>query len=431
MVSEGSACIEEMDTSECPGIEPADPARVRLGDNVLSAKFVKELEHFYDKADMHDRAKCLQLITSVKKCEDLTKHMKKLQRPKTAMPAFGCSNSCMLDPYQTSYGSDYPYKTGGQIWAVRPMTSVGYVTSIPKSKPLGPTVYDVEYCRKFQRPASPERAATSSGQRNNKPHPPKSFLVWKFPSNTRSYQDTGNKQFEELTNEKLRQITKRLCHSVYQNDYLGIPQGFQVKSAFSLPTNWKENVPYGKNSTQRENYQLPQQLQELRVATTRYGSNVHKQTPAVAAIPTANKRLLDVNGRTTYDRHFNDNAGLVTEQIRNAIQQQNAETLRKICGFEEGQSHIGKLLEEFEEPEPPLSRNIQAVTESQPATQRSRWSSSVEKGHRPSSPAASYIAQEAQSAKSYRLIRPVTSTKFPYQATSPVSVPFTPPLFLS
>lgn len=53
-------------------------------------------------------------------------------------------------------------------------------------------------------------------------------------------------------------------------------------------------------------------------------------------VPTANKRLLGVNGRTTYDRHFNDNAGSVTEQIRNAARQQNAETLRKICGFEEG-----------------------------------------------------------------------------------------------
>lgn len=103
-----------------------------------------------------------------------------------------------------------------------------------------------------------------------------------------------------------------------------------------------------------------------------------------------------------------------------------------------GQSHIGKLLKEFEEPEPPVSRNIQAVTESQLPTQRSRWPSSMKKGYRPSSPAASHIAQKAQniahSAKSYRSVCPATSTKFPYQVTpvtSPVSVPFTPPLFLS
>lgn len=99
-----------------------------------------------------------------------------------------------------------------------------------------------------------------------------------------------------------------------------------------------------------------------------------------------------------------------------------------------GQSHIGKLLKEFEEPELPVSRNIQAVTESQPPTQLSRWPSSMKKGYRPSSPAASHIAQKAHSAKSYQSVCPATSTKFPYQVTpvtSPVSVPFTPPLFLS
>ncbi|CAG5122555.1 unnamed protein product, partial [Candidula unifasciata] len=213
-----------------------------------------------------------------------------------------------------------------------------------------------------------------------------SFLVWKFPSKSRSKQVPGDKQLQELTDEKLRQITKRLCHSVYQNDYLGIPQGFQVKSAFSLPTNWKDNVPYGKNSTQHENYQPPQQLQELTAATTRYGSNVNKQVPAIAAIPTANKRMIGVNAKTTYDSHFNDNVGSVTEQIRDASRKQEAETLRKICDFKKGKN-------------PSL--------------------------------AASLIAQRTHSARSYQSIPPATNTKSPHEAPTPMTPIFTPPLFLS
>lgn len=50
------------------------------------------------------------------------------------------------------------------------------------------------------------------------------FMVWKFPSKTQVSQP-GMPWSEELTNEKLNQVTKRLCRSTYQRDYLGIPQG--------------------------------------------------------------------------------------------------------------------------------------------------------------------------------------------------------------
>lgn len=50
-------------------------------------------------------------------------------------------------------------------------------------------------------------------------------MVWKFPSKITETQGGGAMLSETVTNEKLQQITKRLCQSVYQNDYLGFPQG--------------------------------------------------------------------------------------------------------------------------------------------------------------------------------------------------------------
>lgn len=49
-------------------------------------------------------------------------------------------------------------------------------------------------------------------------------MVWKFPSKARAEQ-SGSPWSEELTNEMIQQVHKRLCQSTYQSDYLGIPQG--------------------------------------------------------------------------------------------------------------------------------------------------------------------------------------------------------------
>ncbi|XP_059178423.1 uncharacterized protein LOC131957696 [Physella acuta] len=272
------------------------------------------------------------------------------------MPAFGHKETSALNPYSTSYERDFPPKSDFGVWAIRPMTSGGYATTVPKSQPPGPTTYDVEFCKKSQRPSSPERAGTASGQRNNRPHPTQSFMVWRLPHNYHKNNVQNEAVSEELTNEKLNQITRRLCHSTYQTDYLGIPQGFQVKSAFNLPSNWRENVPYGMESNQRTSYQTPFQQQQLVVPVTRYGSNGQKHVPALAVVPTANKRLIGINGRTTYDRHYNDNAGPVIEQIRDVGKKLGVEALRKHYQQSTGQDKelIGKLLEEYNINQTPL-----------------------------------------------------------------------------
>lgn len=431
----------------------------------MSPQFLKQLEYYYDKAGIHDKARCLELITSVRLGEELKAHTKKPLRPNTAMPSFGYTGAPLLSHYRTTYKKDYPPKTDEGVWAFRPMTSQGYATQLPESQPLGPTTYDVEFCKKDQRPASPERIGTASGNRNNKPHPPQSFMVWRFPRKTRynnkncSTDPDSPRLDEDLTNQKLNQITKRLCHSVYQNDYLGIPQGFQVKSAFTLPPDWRENVPYGMDSNQRESYQLPFQQPELIVPTTRYGSNTKKMYPSVAVIPTANKRLIGVNGRTTYDRHFNDNAGPVIQQIRDVGRKLGAQSLQKELAKSSGSDKnlIGKLLEEYGTQSPLPTAYERPVCPTPPAhtksprlssrsatpltTHRSNQLSSHGRFQAVSRPPSAASKSSRASSPAYKprpnvpaataIMLPCHSPTQPKLPTTPLSVPYTPPVFLS
>ena len=65
---------------------------------------------------------------------------------------------------------------------------------------------------------------------------------------------------------------------------LNLIAGFQVKRAFTLPPDWKANVPYTLDSVARYSYQKPNPQEELQVPITRYGSNRKK---AVAATGTS------------------------------------------------------------------------------------------------------------------------------------------------
>ena len=49
-------------------------------------------------------------------------------------------------------------------------------------------------------------------------------MVWRFPSKAKPEQD-NSPWSEQVTDEMIGQVHKRLCQSTYQSDYLGIPQG--------------------------------------------------------------------------------------------------------------------------------------------------------------------------------------------------------------
>lgn len=296
----------------------------RFGEDTISPGLVEDLQKFYDKTEsLQDKAKCLELITSVQLGETVKDHA--LQRPHSAMPVVGQDHSKnYLSPYQTSYNRDYPLKKPLDTVAVRPMTSQGFLPQ--KDSPV--TNYSEEFKKKNQRPITPLRPGSASGNRVNRPHPPQSFLVWKFPQRSADEQPQA-RWSEELTNDMINQVHRRLCQSTYQTDYMGLPQGFQVKSAYQLPPDWKENIPYSLDSIQRYCYQNHAQPPELTLPSTRYGSNRKKQLPASGTIPTASARQMHIRSRTTYDRHYNDNADAVTQQIRELGYKLGAEALRK------------------------------------------------------------------------------------------------------
>ncbi|XP_025087381.1 LOW QUALITY PROTEIN: testis-expressed protein 26-like [Pomacea canaliculata] len=297
----------------------------RLGDDVLTESFARTLEQYYDKADRRDQAKCLELLASLKTGQEVRRDDFLVRRPKTAMPELGMSDKhCLTKPYETTYAREYVPRPDPDVRALRPMTSHAF--SGPRSAPpVGSiTTYQDEFFRKNQRPATPIRSGTASGDRNNKPHPPQSFIVWKLPSKGQRFQPPSPWS-EEVTNEKLNQVTKRLCRSVYQDRLLGIPQGYQMKSAFNLPPDWKERVQYSVDSFQRSTYQVPQQQPEHAVPTTRYGASQRMASKGI--VPSSNATCLDIRSRTTYDRHYNDNAGAVADQIRDTNRRLEREAL--------------------------------------------------------------------------------------------------------
>lgn len=52
--------------------------------------------------------------------------------------------------------------------------------------------------------------------------------------------------------------------------------GFQLKSAYTLPPDWKADIPYTLDSVARYSYQNPSQPEKLKLPISRYGSNKKK-----------------------------------------------------------------------------------------------------------------------------------------------------------
>ncbi|RUS85557.1 hypothetical protein EGW08_006700, partial [Elysia chlorotica] len=102
--------LTSLGVGAAPGAMDLINTETRVGDSVLSPQFLKQLEYYYDKAGVHDKARCLELITSVRLGEELRAQATRPPRPSTAMPNLGYSGAPLLSPYQTSYKKDYPPK---------------------------------------------------------------------------------------------------------------------------------------------------------------------------------------------------------------------------------------------------------------------------------------------------------------------------------
>ncbi|XP_074651528.1 testis-expressed protein 26-like [Tubulanus polymorphus] len=324
---------------------PMDPTNAeylqletRLGQDTLSPGFARYLEKYYKKASSADKAKCLELLTSLNIQKEISDQIKQPRppsstrsksavplsyrenidtqplenlrprsppkRPKTAMSSVGKPQRGV---YLTTYKREYPNREPPIVNADRPKSSNAFTASYDLSGPLGTTTYNGQFYKKPTRKQEPIRTGTASGQRQNNPHPAQSFMVWRFPR--KSFHNVGENRGElvnELTDEVMDQVCRGKCRTTYQTDYLGIPQGVKMQEAMNLPEDWKSKVPFTLDTSTRYSYQSPEKIVPLQGNVSRYGCNRQKHKSAFGTVPTCSSRYFHVNARTTYSTDYND-----------------------------------------------------------------------------------------------------------------------------
>ncbi|XP_066555809.1 testis-expressed protein 26 isoform X2 [Amia ocellicauda] len=213
------------------------------------------------------------------------------------------------DPYETSNNRDFIYRPNSATQAVRPTTSKAYRVSYELGDPVGASFYSQEFCWKpFSKPDH-IRSGTSSGNRRNNPHPSQSFMVWQLPKQEKQISTDSRSPWKKPpSEEEIRKALTAQYRSTYKTDYLGIPQGFQVKHVIPAPLNWKRDIPRCSLTETRHHYQPPKHNPDLRSSTSRYGSNTQHRVPAKGVVPSVTYEHIKIqeNGKqlTTYDRHF-------------------------------------------------------------------------------------------------------------------------------
>lgn len=237
---------------------------------------------------------------------DIGSDYKGALRPKSAMAAI---ENQLMNPYATSYDINYGHHPHGNksSAADRPGTSRGYTASYKLSGPIGTTHFDDEYCLKKGEKAVPIRSGTSSGSRSNNPHPDQSFMVWRYPKERKfnngetSGAPAANRNYRKLTDGVLDEIVRDNFRSTYDQDYMGIPQGYQMKDAIGAPDDWRDQVPRPLDTSCRRTYKPPVQHPAHKLGTSRYDCNKLYVQPAVGIVPTVSKQHV-VNQKNTKEK---------------------------------------------------------------------------------------------------------------------------------
>ncbi|XP_070553251.1 testis-expressed protein 26-like [Ptychodera flava] len=309
------------------------------GEEYLGPELISHLENFYYKAsDPNDKKQCVRLLAALTLGKEVQKKerqlrdqekAKKIHRPKTAMPSLGHRRK---PPVETHYWQEYPgidVTKHLRYPEQRPSTTKNSYTARRELRSsLGTPHYSEEYSNKPYSMREPIRSGTSSGNRRNNPHPFESFMVWKFPKHI----PEDHKEYPfPLTDSMLEQICHDKFKSTYQDDYLGLPQGYTVKSAYSGYEDWREKIPYTLDSTTRYTYQAPRQPKELQENSSRFGCNTKRHLVATGIVPHAPSRshLVTIRNRTTYDREFGRILPPGTVQIERALESGQIESYLK------------------------------------------------------------------------------------------------------
>ncbi|KAM4795310.1 testis-expressed protein 26 [Rhinophrynus dorsalis] len=256
-----------------------------------------------DKCDL--LASCLLLSSKVGDKEHPKPKERTPARPKTALAMLGGN---IWDPYETTTNREYTHKVSS-VQALRPKTSNGYRNPYCLSDPVGMSIYSDEFCWKPYSKAEPIRTATATGTRNHNPNPNKNFTAWKLSrEEQKRYLDRRSPWINPPSTEEIQRAMRAQFCSTYRGDFLGIPQGFQVKYALHPSLNWKKEIPRPPDTESRFNYQIQPHAAELRDFTYKYGCYANRHLPAKGAVPTViNSHIRNQESRkllTTYERHF-------------------------------------------------------------------------------------------------------------------------------
>ncbi|KAJ1114094.1 hypothetical protein NDU88_002333 [Pleurodeles waltl] len=289
----------------------------QINGDVLKPQFLDQLRYLRERCDTQaerercDRLAASLLFTSQINCgptgEEQRPKQLRWRRPQTAMASLEC-DPCW-EPYETTVAREYTPKTCELVNGLRPRSSKGYRYPYKLGDPIGCTHYSEEFQWKpFCKP-DPIRAATSSGVRNNRPIPSKGFMTWRLPREEKHISvDSRSPWSKPPSLEEAEKMIKEQYSSTYRRDYLGIPQGFQVKHAFSSLADWKKEIPHTLNTEFRYHYQIPLHIPNLAELDLKYGAYANLHCPAQGAVPTVIKAHIKNQEnriqRTTYQRHF-------------------------------------------------------------------------------------------------------------------------------
>ncbi|KAM3936435.1 testis-expressed protein 26 isoform 1-T1 [Leptodactylus fuscus] len=285
----------------------------QLDGDLLKPQFMEQLSYLKDKSkSLPEKEKCDQLAACLlisSKFSDKKPSVttdKTPRRPKTAMALLGGN---IWDPYETTMSRDYPHTACAPPIAIRPKTSKSYRNPYYLCDSVGISMYSDEFCWKPYSKPEPIRAATASGARNHRPHPDKTFSTWKLPHEEKKIsQDSHSPWIKPPTIEEVQRVMRSQYLSTYKGDYLGTPQGYQVKYAIDTSPNWRRDIPQPLATESRFNYQVQPHCPKLDDFTHKYGCYANRHLSAKGVVPSVtyshirnqeNKKQL-----TTYQRHF-------------------------------------------------------------------------------------------------------------------------------
>lgn len=210
-----------------------------------------------------------------------------------------------LDEYT---GPDENYRTDrieNETIAYRPMTSNGFRVPFNLSDPVGVSHYDENFYQKKVKYEEPIRTGTASGNRSNKPHPTKEFMIFRFRP-LKITEDVHSDWSRPLGDKLISQVIRNQMKSVMKQDYVNNvdekARFEEMEKNISRPSTGAQLMRWNSLKMLEQQRSIPPMpinypfnYESLYISPSRYGSNIKHQQAAVGIIPGASRFRHDFN----------------------------------------------------------------------------------------------------------------------------------------